>query len=141
METASMPPSVAFPTIVHEAWAIFGEGFETEAARRPCAAYLTGLMGAERKPVRGSHRACVLTTDPSCLKRWLTEVPWDVTPRNAKRLAWRPQAPQPRASGRGGMATVAVRKENRRWKHRIVEQHGFELRRGQACGPLGHISF
>ena len=82
MKAAFMPTIVDFPTIVQEALAVFGNVFETEAARRHFAAYLTGLMVAERKTVSGINREFALTTDQSCLNRWLPEVQWDVQTLN-----------------------------------------------------------
>jgi hypothetical protein len=99
-----MPTIVDFLTIVQEALAVFGDVFDTEAARRHFAEYLTGLIVAENKPVSGINRACVITTDPSCLHRWLTAVAWDGQALNATRLAWLQQAPQTRYSTRGVMA-------------------------------------
>ena len=74
-----MPAIVDFPTVVQEALTIFGELFDPEPARRHCAEYLTGLIVAENKTVSGINREFALTTDQSCLNRWLTEVEWDVT--------------------------------------------------------------
>jgi hypothetical protein len=99
-----MPAIVDFPTVVQEALAIFGELFDTEPARRHFAEYLTGLIVAENKTVSGINREFALTTDQSCLNRWLTEVEWDVTALNDRRLAWLQQAPQTRYSGRGVIA-------------------------------------
>jgi DDE superfamily endonuclease len=99
-----MPTIVDFPTIVQEALAVFGHVFDTDAARRHFAEYLTGLMVAERKTVSGINREFVLTTDQSCLNRWLTEVQWDVQILNDQRLAWLQQAPQTRSSARGIIA-------------------------------------
>jgi uncharacterized protein YndB with AHSA1/START domain len=99
-----MPAIVDFPTIVQEALAVFGNVFDTEAARRHFAEYLTGLMVAERKTVRGINREFAVTTDQSCLNRWLTEVAWDVHTLNDRRLAWLQQAPQTRYSPRGVIA-------------------------------------
>src|SRR2546422_11571571 len=99
-----MPAIVDFPTIVQEALVIFGDLCDTEPARRHFAAYLTGLIVAENKTVSGIHRALALTTDQSCLHRWLTEVEWDGTALNDRRLAWRQQAPQTRDSMRGVLA-------------------------------------
>ena len=62
-----MPTIVDFPTIVQEALTVFGEVFDTEAARCHFAEYLTGLMVAERKTVSGIKREFVVTTDQSCL--------------------------------------------------------------------------
>src|SRR5262249_47722341 len=99
-----MPTIVDFPTIVQEALTVFGEVFDTEAARRRFAEYLTGLMVAENKTVSGINREFALTTDQSCLNRWLTEVHWDVQALNDKRLAWLHQAPHTRYSPRGVIA-------------------------------------
>src|SRR5262245_61432827 len=99
-----MPTIVDYPPIVHEALAVFGNVFDTEAARRHCAEYLTGLIVAERKTVSGINREGVLTTDQSCLHRWLTEGAWDVQTLNDQRLAWLQQAPQTRYSARGVIA-------------------------------------
>ncbi len=99
-----MPTIVDFPTIVQEALTAFGSVFDTEAARRHFAEYLTGLIVAENKTVSGINREFALTTDQSCLNRWLTEVAWDVTALHDRRLAWLQQAPQTRDSGRGGIA-------------------------------------
>lgn len=99
-----MPTIVDFPTVVKEALAVFGEVFNTEAARRHFAEYLTGLRVAENKTVSGINREFALTTDQACLNRWLTEVQWEVQALNDKRLAWLQQAPQTRYSSRGGIA-------------------------------------
>jgi SRSO17 transposase len=99
-----MPAIVDFPTVVKEALALFGDLFDTEPARRHFAAYLTGLMVAENKTVSGINRELALTTDQSCLHHWLTEVQWDVTALNDRRLAWLQQAPRPRYSVRGVIA-------------------------------------
>jgi len=99
-----MPTIVDFPTIVQEALTVFGGVFDTEAARRHFAEYLTGLIVAENKTVSGINREFALTTDQSCLNRWLTEVEWDVTALNDRRLAWLQQAPQTRYSVRGVIA-------------------------------------
>jgi hypothetical protein len=99
-----MPTIVDFPTIVQEALTVFGDRFDTEAARRHFAAYLTGLMVAERQTVRGINREFVVTTDQSCLHRRLTAVEWNVHTLNNRRLAWLHQAPQTRYSLRGVIA-------------------------------------
>jgi DDE superfamily endonuclease len=99
-----MPTIVDFPTIVHEALAVFGDVFDTEAARRHFAEYLTGLMIAETKTVSGINREFVITTDQSCLNRWLNEVAWDVTVLNDRRLVWLQGDPKTRYSARGVIA-------------------------------------
>jgi uncharacterized protein YndB with AHSA1/START domain len=99
-----MPTIVDFPTLVQEALTAFGDVFDTEPARRHFGEYLTGLMVAERKTVSGINREFALTTDQSCLNRWLTEVQWDVKTLNDRRLAWLQQVPQTRYSVRGVIA-------------------------------------
>ena len=99
-----MPTIVDFPTIVQEALTIFGDVFDTEAARRHFAEYLTGLMVAERKTVSGINREFVVTTDQSCLNRWLTAVSWDVQTLNDRRLEWLQRDPKTRYSPRGVIA-------------------------------------
>src|SRR5256712_12482828 len=99
-----MPTFVDFPTIVKDALALFGHLVDTEPARRHFAEYLTGLIVAENKTVSGINRAFALTTGQSCLNRWLTEVEWDVTALNDRRLAWLQQVPQTRYSVRGVIA-------------------------------------
>jgi len=99
-----MPTIVDFPTIVQEALTIFGDVFDTEAARRHFAEYLTGLMVAERKTVSGINREFVVTTDQSCLNRWLTEVSWDVQMLNDRRLEWLQRDPKTHYSPRGVIA-------------------------------------
>jgi DDE superfamily endonuclease len=103
-ETVAMPAIVDFPTVVQEALALFGDLFDTEPARRHFAEYLTGLIVAENKTISGINREFALTTDQSCLNRWLTEVQWDVSALNDRRLAWLQQAPQTRYSVRGVIA-------------------------------------
>ena len=99
-----MPAIVDFPTVVQEALALFGDLFDTEPARRHFAEYLTGLIVAENKTISGINREFALTTDQSCLNRWWTEVQWDVSALNDRRLAWLQQAPQTRYSVRGVIA-------------------------------------
>jgi hypothetical protein len=99
-----MPTIVDFPTIVKDAVDIFGDLFANEPERRHFAEYLTGLMIAEKKTVSGINREFVVTTDQSCLNRWLNEVAWDVTFLNDRRLAWWQEEPKTRYSARGVIA-------------------------------------
>ena len=99
-----MPAIVDFPTVVQEALVIFGELFDTEPARRHFAEYLTGLRVAENKTVSGINREFAVTTDQSCLNRWLTEVEWDVKALNDRRLEWLQGDPKTRYSARGVIA-------------------------------------
>jgi len=103
-KAALMPTIVDFPTLVKEAVDIFGDLFANEPARRHFAAYLTGLMVAEKKTVSGINSACVVTTDPSGLHRWLNEVGGDVKALNDRRLEWLQSDPKPRYSSRGVIA-------------------------------------
>lgn len=99
-----MPTIVDFPTIVKHALDAFGDVFAPEPARRHFAEYLTGLIVAERKTISGITRECVVTTDQSCLNRWLTETSWDVNALNERRLAWLQRDPKTRSSSRGVIA-------------------------------------
>jgi hypothetical protein len=99
-----MPTIVDFPTIVKQAQEIFGDIFDNEPARRHFAAYLTGLMVAERKTISGINRELAVTTDQSCLNRWLTESAWDVHALHDRRLEWLQRDPKTRYSQRGVIA-------------------------------------
>ena len=46
----------------------------------------------------------MVTTDHSCLNRWLTEVSWDVKALNDRRLEWLQGDPKTRDSSRGVIA-------------------------------------
>ena len=81
-----MPAIVDFPELVHQQVAQYGDLFANEPERRHFAEYLTGLYVAERKNVSGINREFAVTTDQSCLNRWLTEVEWDVSKLNERRL-------------------------------------------------------
>ena len=99
-----MPTIVDFPTIVKDAVDVFGDLCANDPARRHFAAYRTGLMVAEKKTVSGINSAFVVTTDQSCLNRWLNEVAWDVQALNDRRLAWWQGDPKTRYSMRGVIA-------------------------------------
>lgn len=96
-----MPGIIEFPTIVEQAVETFGAVFGTDPARRHFAEYLTGLLVAERKTVHGINGEFAQTTDQSCLNRWLTEVGWDATQLNERRLAWLQQFPDTRYAAHG----------------------------------------
>ena len=91
-----MPAIVEYPTVVQELWSQYRDLFANEPERRHFAEYLTGLFIAERKTVSGINREFAVTTDQSCLKRFLTEAPWDVHGLNERRLALFQQDPQTR---------------------------------------------
>lgn len=81
-----MPAIVEFPTVVQDLLAQYGNLFANEPERRHFAEYLTGLFIAEHKTVSGINREFAVTTDQSCLNRFLTEVKWDVQLLNQRRL-------------------------------------------------------
>jgi hypothetical protein len=99
-----MPAIIQFPTIVEEAVKQFGLVFSNEPERRHFAEYLTGLLIAERKTVCGINSEFAVTTDQSCLNRWITEVNWDAKLLNEKRLEWLQRDPSTRFSAQGVIA-------------------------------------
>jgi DDE superfamily endonuclease len=99
-----MPTIVDFPTLTKQALEVFGDLFDNEPARRHFAEYLTGLMVAERKTISGINREFAVTTDQSCLNRWLTETTWDAQAVNDRRLEWLQHNPKTRYSARGVIA-------------------------------------
>lgn len=87
-----MPAIVEFPTVVQQAMRDYTGCFANEPERRHFAEYLTGLLLADRKTVRGINSEFVQTTDQSSLNRFLTqacageEPNWDVQKLNDRRL-------------------------------------------------------
>jgi hypothetical protein len=81
-----MPAIVEYPTVVQELLAHYSDLFSNEPERRHFAEYLTGLFIAEHKTVSGINREFAVTTDQSCLNRWITEVRWDCQALNECRL-------------------------------------------------------
>jgi hypothetical protein len=96
-----MPGIIEFPTVVEQALKDFGDLFGNQPARRHLAEYLTGLLVAERKTVNGINAEFAVTTDQSCLNRWLTEVNWDQQALNLRRLAWLQRFPDTRYAAHG----------------------------------------
>lgn len=99
-----MPGIVAFPTVVEQALQEFGSVFANEPERVHFGEYLTGLLVASRKNVSGINAEFAVTTDQSCLNRWITEVAWDVRQLNQRRLDWLQQDPSTRYSAHGVIA-------------------------------------
>lgn len=99
-----MPAIIKHPTIVEQAVEEFGDVFANIPERRHFAEYLTGLLLAERKTVSGINAEFAVTTDQSCLNRWITEVAWDEAELNTRRLAWLQQAPTTRYARQGVIA-------------------------------------
>lgn len=96
-----MPGIIEHPTLVQQALEQFGAHFANEPERRHFAEYLTGLLVAERKTVSGINAEFAVTTDQSCLNRWLTQVEWDVQALNQKRLDWLQTMPETRYAPHG----------------------------------------
>lgn len=99
-----MPAIIEFPQVVQHALAEFADLFSCEPQRRHFAEYLTGLMVAANKTVTGINREFAETTDPSCLNRFLTEVPWDVKALNERRLELLQKDPTTRYHDQGVIA-------------------------------------
>ena len=81
-----MPAIVDFPTVVKNALQEFGPLFANEPERKHFAEYLTGLMMAHKKNVSAINREFAVTTDQSCLNRWITECGWDEERFNLQRI-------------------------------------------------------
>jgi DDE superfamily endonuclease len=81
-----MPGIIEFPTLVQDALDQYGDLFANECQRRHFGEYLTGLFVAERKTVLGIHDEFAVTTDQSCLNRYLTEATWNAQALNQHRL-------------------------------------------------------
>jgi hypothetical protein len=101
MEDSIMPAIVEFPTVVKEALEEFGSFFPNRPERKHFAEYLTGLMIARKKNVSAINREFAVTTDQSCLNRWLIGVEWDEEAFNQERLAWLQKSPDTRYSTQG----------------------------------------
>jgi hypothetical protein len=104
MEDPVMPAIVEFPTIVQEALVEFSDLFANQPERVHFAEYLTGLMVAHKKNVSAINREFAVTTDQSCLNRWLTEVGWDEQELNRRRLDWLQKDPSTRYCAQGVIA-------------------------------------
>ena len=99
-----MPAIITHPTIVEQAVEQFGDVFANAPERRHLAEYLTGLLIAERKTVSGINTEFAVTTDQSCLNRWITQVDWDEVQLNTRRLEWLQQEPSTRYAAQGVIA-------------------------------------
>jgi hypothetical protein len=74
----------------------FGSFFANEPERKHFAEYLTGLMIAHKKNFSAINREFAITTDQSCLNRWITEAEWDEEAFNRERLEWLQKSPDTR---------------------------------------------
>ena len=96
-----MPAIVEFPTVVKEVLDEFAPFFANEPERRHFAEYLTGLIIAHKKNVSAINREFAVTTDQSCLNRWLTGADWDEEALNLQRIQWLQQGPDTRFTPHG----------------------------------------
>jgi len=96
-----MPAIVEFPTVVKEVLDEFAPFFANEPERRHFAEYLSGLIIAHKKNVSAINREFAVTTDQSCLNRWLTGANWDEEALNLQRIQWLQQSPDTRFSVHG----------------------------------------
>ena len=103
-EVCLMPGIISWPTVVEDALRSYGELFANEPERRHFAEYLTGLFIAQRKTVSGINAEFAVTTDQSCLNRWITEVAWDVHALNEPRLRQLQRDPSTRYAPSGVIA-------------------------------------
>jgi hypothetical protein len=100
-EDCAMPAIVEFPTVVKEVLDAFASFFANEPERRHFAEYLTGLILAHKKNVSAINREFAVTTDQSCLNRWITEADWDEEALNLQRIEWLQQRSDTRFSTHG----------------------------------------
>src|SRR4029434_10779660 len=99
-----MPAIVEFPTVVQDLLVQYRDLFTNEPERRHFAEYLTGLFIAERQTVSGINREFAVTTDQSCLNRWITEVEWKAEALNQRRLDHLQRASSTRYTKHGTIA-------------------------------------
>ena len=93
-----------FPTIVIRGLELFGGVFSNEPARRHFADFLSGLMMAEHRNISPITRQFAVTTDQSCLDRWLVDSDWDAVDWRGRRPAWLQSNPKTRYSPSGVIA-------------------------------------
>jgi hypothetical protein len=86
MEDITRPAIVKFPAVVAEALGRLGHLFPNDPERRHLAEHLTGLMIAHKKNVSAINREFAITTDQSCLNRWINGGNWDEETLNQDRL-------------------------------------------------------
>ena len=99
-----MPGIAEFPSLVQNAIKRFGHLFANEPERVHFGECLTGLLVASRKTVTSINAEFAMTTDRSCLNRWITQVGWDPERLNGARLAWHQKATSTRYSRQGVIA-------------------------------------
>ena len=130
-----MPAIVEFPTVIQQALEQFGPLFANEPERRHFAEYLTGLMVAEKKNVNAINRQFAVTTDQSCLNRWLSEVDWDAAELNRQRLDWLQKDPACRYSAQGVIAIDNVLIDH---DGKLIEDVGWFWDHAEGRYKIGH---
>lgn len=104
VEDITMPAIIKFPIVVEEALDRFGHLFPNKPERQHFGEYLTGLMISHKKNVSAINREFAITTDQSCLNRWITQTDWDEETLNQERLAWLQESADTRYSSQGVIA-------------------------------------
>lgn len=134
-EDSTMPAIVEFPSVVREALDKFGPFFPYEPERKHFAEYLTGLMIAQKKNVSAINREFAITTDQSCLNRWLTEVQWDAEALNQMRLEWLQQSPDTCYSPKGVIAIDNVLVDH---DGKLIEDAGYFWDHAEKRNKIAH---
>lgn len=135
MEDLTMPAITQYPSVVREALETFGPFFPNEPERQHLAEYLTGLMIAHKKNVSAINREFAVTTDQSCLNRWLTGVPWDAEALNRQRLDWLQQSPDTRYSQQGVIAIDNVLVDH---DGKLIEDAGYFWDHAEQRNKIAH---
>ena len=130
-----MPAIVEYPSVVREAMETFGPFFPNDPERKHLAEYLTGLMIAQKKNVSAINREFAITTDQSCLNRWLTEVPWDAEALNQERLDWLQQSPDTRYNDHGVIAIDNVLVDH---DGKLIEDVGYFWDHAEQRNKIAH---
>jgi len=135
MEDSVMPAIVEYPSVVKEALAVFGRFFANEPERKHFAEYLTGLLIAHKKNVSAINREFAVTTDQSCLNRWMTEAGWDERGFNLYRLQWLQTAPDTRYSPHGVIPIDNVLVEH---SGKLIEDVGYFWDHAEQRNKIAH---
>jgi hypothetical protein len=130
-----MPAIVQFPTIVEEALTVFGPRFANQPERRHLGEYLTGLLVADKKNVSAINREFAITSDQSCLNRFLTAVDWDEQDLNRDRLQWLQQDPSLQYSDQGVIPLDNVLVDH---SGKLIEDVGYFWDHAEARHKIAH---
>ena len=98
-------PIVEVPTVVQNAMEKFiAKFFKNQPQRNHAANYLTGLMICGNKTISGMTNEQPNASDQSCLNRFMTEVDWDASELNKKRIEWLQESDDTKFHERGIIA-------------------------------------